>query len=199
MTKERQEVGIMERRLDGYRVAIVAADGFEERELAEPRQALDAAGATTRILAPSEHRVKAWDRKVWGNEFPVDTKLDEANPEEFDALLLPGGVMNPDRLREREDAVSFVRSFFDAEKPVASICHGPQVLVDAEVLRGRKLTSYPSIRKDLENAGAEWVDAEVVVDGNLITSRKPEDLPAFIAKTIEVFARSARSVASGRR
>lgn len=178
----------MERRLDGLKVAIVAADGFEQRELAEPRQALDAAGAATRILSPSERWVQAWDRRNWGDEFPVDIPLEEGNPEEFDALLLPGGVMNPDRLRQSETAVSFVRHFFQARKPVATICHGPQVLVEAGVLPGRRLTSYPSIRRDLENAGAEWIDAEVVVDGNLVTSRRPDDVPAFIESMVEVFA-----------
>ena len=180
----------MERRLDGLKVAIVTADGFEERELAEPRQALDAAGAATRIVSLSERWVQAWDRKNWGDEFPVDIPLEQGNPEEFDALLLPGGVMSPDRLRQSETAVSFVRHFFQAGKPVATICHGPQILVEAGVLPGRRLTSYPSIRRDLENAGAEWIDAEVVVDGNLVTSRRPEDVPAFIERMVEVFAQA---------
>ena len=178
--------------MDGLKVAIVAADGFEERELAEPRQALDAAGAATRIVSLSERWVQAWDRKNWGDEFPVDIPLEQGNPEEFDALLLPGGVMSPDRLRQSETAVSFVRHFFQARKPVATICHGPQVLVEAGVLPGRRLTSYPSIRRDLENAGAEWIDAEVVVDGNLVTSRRPEDVPAFIERMVEVFAQGGK-------
>jgi protease I len=175
------------------KVAIVAADGVEEREFAEPRQALDAAGAETKILSPSERWVKAWDRKDWGTEFPVDIVLSEGNPGEFDALVLPGGVQNPDLLRQKPEALSFVRHFFDAGKPVASICHGPQVLIDAGVLQGRKLTSYPSIRRDLENAGAEWVDAEVVEDGSLVTSRSPEDLPAFIERTIVLFERGRQA------
>jgi protease I len=189
----------VENRLDGVKVAIVAADGVEERELAEPRQALDAAGAETKILSPSERWVKAWDRKDWGTEFPVDIGLQDGSPGEFDALLLPGGVMNPDHLRRTPEAVAFVRHFFDTGKPVASICHGPQLLIDAEVVRGRKVTSHPAIRRDLENAGATWVEAEVVEDGNLVTSRDPEDLPAFIEKVTEHFAETLRRFTRSRR
>lgn len=178
--------------LNGIKVAILAAEGFEQSELAEPRRALDEAGATTRIVSTEERRARAWDRREWGVEFPVDSPLEEANPEDYDALLVPGGVMSPDRLRQNELAVRFVRHFIEKGKPVASICHGPQLLIDADGVRGKKLTSYPSIRRDLENAGASWVDAEVVVDGELVTSRRPADLPAFIGKMVELFAKVAR-------
>jgi deglycase len=180
----------MPRELDGLKVAIVAADGFEQVELGEPRRALDEAGATTTLLSPSERWVKAWNRKNWGTEFPVDRSIEGADAGDYEALLIPGGVMSPDRLRQRKDAVDFVRHFFETNKPVAAICHGPQLLIDADVVRGRKLSSYPSIRRDLENAGAEWFDAEVVVDGNLVTSRRPDDIPTFVQKMVEVFARA---------
>jgi protease I len=175
--------------LAGKKVAILAADGFEEVELVDPLRALDGHGASTSVISPSERWVKAWNRRDWGSEFPVATPLPEARAEEYDALFLPGGVLSPDLLRQREDARAFVRSFFDARKPVAAICHGPQVLIDAEVVNGRKLTSYPSIRRDLENAGALWVDEVVVSDGNLLTSRSPDDLPPFIDRMIEHFSR----------
>jgi protease I len=169
-------------------VAILVENGFEEVELTEPRRALDDAGAETRIVSPREGKVRAWDEKDWGGEYDVDLPLESARADDFDALLLPGGVMNPDKLRMDERAVAFVRDFFQAGKPVAAICHGPWVLVDAEVLRGRRVTSYPSIRADLSNAGASWVDEEVVVDAGLVTSRKPDDIPAFNAKMLEEFA-----------
>jgi protease I len=174
--------------LAGKKVAILVADGFEQVELTEPRNALEGAGANTALISPVKDKVKGWDHTQWGKEFAVDVPLDQARPEDYDALLLPGGVMNPDHLREDERAVKFVRSFFEAGKPVAAICHGPWTLVEADVLRGRKVTSYGSIKTDLVNAGAEWVDQEVVVDGGLVTSRKPDDLPAFIRKAIEEFS-----------
>jgi protease I len=189
----------MEHPLEGMKVAILAADGVEERELTEPRQALDAAGAETKILSPSERWIKAWDRKDWGSEFLVDIALQEGSPGAFDALVIPGGVMSTDHLRREPEAVRFVRHFFDTGKPVASICHGPQLQIDAEVVRGRKITSHPAIRRDLENAGATWVDAEVVEDGNLVTSRDPEDLPAFIEKVTEHFAEKGRRFTRSRR
>lgn len=178
----------MNNKLDGKKVAILVADGFEQVELTEPRQALDDAGATTKIVSPQQGRVKGWNHSFWGDEFMVNVPLESANADDFDALLLPGGVMNPDKLRRNEQALEFVKAFFDAGKPVAAICHGPWTLIDAGVVKGRKLTSYETIQTDLKNAGAKWVDEEVVVDKGLITSRKPDDLPAFNQKMIEEFA-----------
>ncbi|HUP00036.1 MAG TPA: type 1 glutamine amidotransferase domain-containing protein [Gemmatimonadota bacterium] len=175
-------------RLDGKRVAILVCDGFEQVELTEPREALREAGADTDIVSPEESEVKGWEHTEWGDVFDVDVPLAEAGAEEYDALLLPGGVMNPDRLRMNEDALTFVRGFFEAGKPVAVICHGPWTLIDAGVVDGREMTSYPSLRTDLENAGARWIDREVVVDQGLVTSRNPDDLPAFCDKMIEEFA-----------
>lgn len=177
----------MARELEGKRVAILVADGFEQVELTEPRKALDQAGARTEIVSPASGQVKGWNHTEWGDTFPVDVPLDQARPDQYDALLLPGGVMNPDTLRMTPAAVSFTRSFFQAGKPVAAICHGPWTLVEADVVRGRRMTSYQSIQTDLKNAGAEWMDQEVVVDNGLVTSRKPDDLPAFNRKMIEEF------------
>ena len=174
--------------LDGKKVAILVENGFEQVELTEPRKALDQAGAETQIVSPAGGKVKAWNFTDWGEEFPVDVPLDQADPERYDALLLPGGVMNPDALRRNAAALAFVKSFFDTGKPVAAICHAPWTLIDAGVVKGRRMTSYPSLQTDLKNAGAEWVDQEVVVDQGLITSRSPKDLPAFIQKMIEEFA-----------
>ncbi|HEY3204430.1 MAG TPA: type 1 glutamine amidotransferase domain-containing protein [Thermoanaerobaculia bacterium] len=179
----------MANRLEGKRVAILVADGFEQIELTGPREALGRAGARTFIVSPSPKAVKGWNVNEWGDKFPVDKPLDEARPEEYDALLLPGGVMNPDRLRRNYKALAFVRSFFDAGKPIAAICHAPWTLIDAGAVRGRRLTSYESIQSDLKNAGAQWVDREVVVDDGLVTSRKPSDIPAFVEKMIEEFSR----------
>ena len=175
-------------RLKGKKIAILVADGFEQVELTEPRQALDRAGATTRIVSPARGRVKGWDHKDWGDELKVDEPLDVARPENYDALLLPGGVMSPDKLRQDVKALAFVRSFFDAGKPVAAICHGPWTLIDAGVAGGRRMTSWPSLKSDLQNAGVEWTDREVVVDNGLVTSRKPADIPIFVAKMLEEFA-----------
>jgi protease I len=177
--------------LAGRKVAILVADGFEQVEMTEPRNALEAAGAETALVSPSPEKVKGWKHTKWGNTFGVDIPLDQAHPEDYDALLLPGGVMNPDHLRMQPAAVEFVKSFFEAGKPVAAICHGPWTLVEAGVVRGRRLTSYPSIKTDLINAGAQWVDEEVVTDHGLVTSRKPDDLPAFNRKMIEEFAEGA--------
>jgi len=157
----------------------------------EPRKALDEAGAETRLVSPKDGRVKAWNFTDWGSTFPVDMPLDSARSEDFDALLLPGGVINPDMLRALPEAVAFVKAFFDARKPVASICHGPWTIIEAGAARGRRLTSWPSLMTDLKNAGAEWVDEEVVVDQGLVTSRKPDDIPAFNPAVIKLFA-SAR-------
>ncbi|MCI0490142.1 MAG: type 1 glutamine amidotransferase [Blastocatellia bacterium] len=178
----------MEKRLKGKKIAILVADGFEQVELTEPKQALEQAGAETRIVSPNPDKVRGWNHTDWGEEFPVDVHLDRGDPEEYDALLLPGGVMNPDHLRRNLKAQVFVKSFFDAGKPVAAICHGPWTLIDAGVIAGRKLTSYESIQTDLRNAGAKWVDEAVVVDRGLVTSRKPDDIPAFNRKMIEEFA-----------
>jgi len=174
--------------LDGKRVAILVEDGFEQVELTEPLEALTDAGAKADIVSPAFGKVKGWKRTEWGEEFSVDTPLDGAKAQDYDALLLPGGVMNPDKLRRNEKALAFVRGFFEAGKPVAAICHGPWTLIDAGVVRGRKVTSYFSIQTDLKNAGANWVDEEVVVDNGLVTSRKPSDIAAFNKKMVEEFA-----------
>lgn len=175
-------------KLSGLRVAILATDGFEQSELIEPRKALDDAGAATEVVSPKDGRVRGWNHKEWGREVDVDQPLRSADPKDYDALLLPGGVMNPDALRMDPAAVTFVRQFFEAGKPVAAICHGPWTVIEAGAAQGQKMTSWPSLRTDIENAGAEWVDEEVVVDGKLVTSRKPDDIPAFNRATIEVFA-----------
>jgi deglycase len=174
--------------LKGRMVAVLVDDGFEQVELAEPRQALNDAGADTRVVSPQEKHVSAWKLKDWGDEIRVDTPLAEARTEDFDALLLPGGVMNPDSLRMNPAAVAFVKGFFDAGKPVAAICHGPWTIIEAGAARGRRIASWPSLKTDLTNAGAQWVDQEVVVDKNLVTSRKPDDIPAFNREMIRLFA-----------
>ncbi len=179
----------MNKDLNDKTIAILVADGFEQVELTEPRQALEHSGAQTLIISPAGEKVKGWSSTHWGDEFKVDVPLENAHPDDYDALLLPGGVMNPDELRRNHIAVNFVKSFFDMGKPVAAICHGPLMLIDADVTMGRKLTSYDSIKQDLKNAGADWVDEEVVVDNGLITSRKPEDIPAFNRKMIEEFVK----------
>ena len=175
-------------KLNGKKVAILVEDGFEQIELTSPKQALEEAGATTHIVSPKSGKVKGWEHTKWGQEFPVDVAIEQANAADYDALLLPGGVMNPDKLRTNKQAVQFVRKFFDQKKPVAAICHGPWVLVEANVVNGRKMTSYHSIQTDLKNAGATWVDQEVVVDNGLVTSRNPDDLPAFNRKLVEEVA-----------
>jgi len=174
--------------LNGKRVAILATDGVEQVELTEPRRALDAAGATTIVVSPAAGKLKAWQHDHWGDEIPVDRPLSEAKPDDFDALFLPGGVMNPDRLRTNKQAVQFVKAFFQVGKPVAAICHGPWMLVEADVVRNRSLTSWPSVQTDIRNAGGDWVDRDVVTDMGLVTSRKPDDIPAFNRKMIEEFA-----------
>ena len=174
--------------LKGKRVAILATNGFEESELTSPKQALEKAGATAHVVAPKSGTIKGWNNGNWSKEINVDAILAEVKSSDYHALVLPGGVINPDFLRRDDKAIEFIRSFFKAHKPVAAICHGPQMLIEAEVVEGRKMTSFPSIRKDLENAGAHWVDMEVVVDEGLVTSRSPEDLNAFNAKVIEEVA-----------
>mgnify|MGYP003575004372 FL=1 len=167
------------------RVAILATNGFEESELQSPKEYLEQQGWTAEIVSPESGSIKSWANGNWGKEYTVDRTLDEVSSGDYHALVLPGGVINPDHLRRSEKAISFVRDFFRERKPVAAICHGPQVLINAEVVDGRKLTSFMSVRKDLENAGANWVDEEVVVDNGLVTSRTPKDLPAFNKKMVE--------------
>lgn len=171
--------------LTGKTVAFLATHGFEQSELVEPLGALREAGAEVHVVSPEAGTIRGWDEKDWGDEVPVDRTLDQARSDDYDALVLPGGVMNPDTLRTNEAAKKFVTSFFKSGKPVSAICHGPQILIDCEVVDGRTVTSYPSVKVDLVNAGAKWVDREVVVDEGLTTSRSPRDLPAFIRKTIE--------------
>jgi protease I len=179
----------MEQKLKGKTVAILVADGFEQVELTEPKKALEQAGAMAHIISPNKDQVTSWNFTEWGDNFTVDSPLDRSNPDNYDALLLPGGVMNPDKLRRNQTALQFVKSFFDKGKPVAAICHGLWTLIDAGVVKGRKLTSYESIQTDLKNAGAQWVNQEVVNDNGLVTSRKPDDIPAFNRQMIEEFAK----------
>jgi protease I len=181
----------MARMLEGKTIAILATHGFEQSELLEPKKALEEEGARTEVIALESGTIRGWKLKSWGQDVPVDVTIKTAKPERYDALLLPGGVMNPDTLRTEPLAVNFVRSFFDDGKPVAAICHGPWTLVEADVVRGMRLTSWPSLRTDIRNAGGEWVDQEVVSDRRLVTSRKPADLPAFIRRTIELFGQAA--------
>lgn len=171
--------------LDGKKVAILVANGFEQVEFTKPKQALIDAGAQVHVVSLESGQVKGWDQTDWGESFDVDATVDGVKAEDYNALVLPGGVMNPDNLRKDEQAVSFVRDFFKQHKPVAAICHAPWVLIEAGVVEGRKLTSYTSIKTDLKNAGANWVDQEVVTDQGLVTSRNPDDLPAFCDKMIE--------------
>jgi len=183
--------------LKGLKVAILVENGFEQVELTEPRRALDQAGAETRIVSPQNGRVRAWNLTDWGAKFPVDVPLDQARADDFDALHLPGGVMNPDTLRMQPKAVAFVKAFFDAGKPVSVICHGPWTVIEAGAARGRRITSWPSLKTDLRNAGAEWLDQEAVVDGNLVSSRKPEDIPAFNRAMIDLFSHAREPAHAG--
>jgi protease I len=183
----------MSKSLQGLKVAILVADGFEQSEMVEPKKALEAAGAQTSIVSPVKGKVKGWKAKTWGDEFPVDQELDKAVADHFDVLLLPGGVINPDTLRINPKAISFIKSFVNSNKPIAAICHGPCVLITAEAVQDRTLTSWSSIKIDLINAGAHWVDKEVVKDKNLVTSRKPEDIPAFNKAMIELFAQAKQA------
>ena len=174
--------------LEGKRVAILTENGFEEVELTSPKKALESAGAKVDIISPQKDKVRAWDRDHWSIEVPVDLPLDKASPEDYDALVVPGGVINPDKMRVNPDCVDFAQQFLLEGKPVAAICHGPQLLIETGMLKGRNLTSYHAIRTDLENAGAIWEDLEVVVDRGLVTSRSPRDLEAFNEKLIEEIA-----------
>jgi protease I len=175
-------------KLNRLKVAILVTDGFEQVELTQPREALDRAGARTSVVSPKQDRVRGWDFTDWGDYHPVDVPLAQARPEDFDALHLPGGVINPDTLRIIPEAVAFVKAFFDAGKPVASICHGPWTVIEAGAARGRRVTSWPSLRTDLRNAGADWLDQEVVADKGLVTSRKPDDIPAYNREMIRLFS-----------
>lgn len=175
-------------KLHGKKVAMLVAKGFEQVEMTEPKQAIEKAGAQVDLVSIEKDKVRAWNFKEWGDEFEVDKHIADIRADDYDALVLPGGVMNPDFLRLDDRAVGFVKSFFDSRKPVGAICHAPWTLIEADVVRGRRVTSYPSLRTDLINAGAEWQDSEVVVDRGLVTSRNPHDLPAFCNKIVEEFA-----------
>lgn len=170
------------------KVAILTEEGFEEVELTEPMKALKEAGVTVHVVSPKEGKVKAWDHDHWSIEIPVDVPLSKANPEEYDMLVVPGGVLNPDKMRTNPDCVAFAQHFIEQAKPLASICHGPQLLIETGMISGRKMTSYPAIKTDLVNAGVLWEDKEVVVDNGLVTSRSPKDLPAFNKKMLEELA-----------
>lgn len=189
--------------LKDLKVAILIENGFEQVEMTEPRKALDEAGAQTSIVSPQRDKVRGWNHTEWGEKYPVQVQVEQVKPDQFDALLLPGGVMNPDHLRMEPKAVEFVKAFFDAGKPVAAICHAPWTIIEAGAARGRRIASWPSLKTDLKNAGAEWVDKEVVVDSNLVSSRKPDDIPAFNREMIKLFgqahnkAQSKRSKAAG--
>jgi protease I len=185
----------MANELKGRSVAILVADGFEQIEMTEPKKALEKAGAEVTIVSPAQGKVQGFSDKDMqkSDQFPVTGPLPQTRPESFDALMLPGGVQNPDKLRLIPEAVAFVRHFVEAGKPIAAICHGPWTLINAGGVRGRKMTSWPSLEADLRNAGAEWSDAPVIADRGLVTSRKPDDLPQFCAKMIETFAQKGRA------
>jgi protease I len=178
----------MGEKLDGKKIAILVTDGFEQTELTGPREALEKAGATCLVVSPKDGKVKGWKHTEWGDEIAVDLSLNNAKADDFDALVLPGGQMNPDVLRGMPEVQTLVKAFFDAGKPIGAICHGPWSLINAGVVKGKTVTSWPSIKTDLLNAGANWVDKEVVVDKGLVTSRKPDDIPAFSKKLIEEIA-----------
>ncbi|PWT77096.1 MAG: protease [Bacteroidetes bacterium] len=178
-------------KLTGKRVAILTENGFEEVELTSPKKALEGEGAKVDIVSPQNSKVKAWDHDHWSIELPVDVPLDKADTEDYDALVIPGGVINPDQMRINQDCVDFAQQFLEAGKPVAAICHGPQLLIETGMLQGRNMTSFPSIRTDLENAGVTWADLEVVTDNGLVTSRSPKDLDAFNRRMIEEIAQGA--------
>jgi protease I len=182
--------------LQGKTIAILATNGFEQSELTKPKKALEEAGAFTQVVSP-ENKIKGWNHKDWGDEISADVALKSADPSQYDALLLPGGVMNPDQLRMIPEAVSFVKHFVDQGKPIAAICHGPWMLVETGAVRGRTVTSWPSLKTDIRNAGGNWVDEEVVVSNGVVTSRKPDDIPAFNREMIALFSKSAAKAASG--
>lgn len=173
--------------LSSKTIAILATDGVEQSELTEPRKALEDAGAKTQLISIKDGKIKAWSMKNWGEEFLVDQTVEQASATDYDGLVLPGGVMNPDHLRTNVKAVDFVKAFYEQGKPIAAICHGPCMLVEADIVSGLTLTSWPSLRTDIENAGGKWEDKEVIVDNGIVTSRKPDDIPAFNKKMIEEF------------
>lgn len=178
----------MEKKLQGLKVAILIADGFEQIEMTEPRKALLSAGAYVDIVSPAEGKVKGWNKKNWADEFSIDVPLKNAMAHDYDALVLPGGVISPDHLRIIPQAIEFIKLMIEAQKPIAAICHGPWTLINAGAVHGRLVTSWPSLKLDLENAGAHWLDKPVVRDRALITSRKPEDIPVFNAEMIKLFS-----------
>jgi protease I len=184
----------MKGKLENKRIAVLKTDGFEEEEFTKPQEALQQEGAITEIISEKAGKIKAWNHTDWGGEYTVDKTLEEANSEAYNGLLLPGGVLNPDTLRQNKKAISFIKDFLREGKPIAAICHGPQLLIETDAVSGKKLTSYPSIKKDLQNAGAQWVDKEVVVDQGLVTSRKPDDIPSFNKKMIEEFREGVHEV-----
>lgn len=185
---------VMSTNLQGKKVAILATDGFEQVELTEPRKNLENAGAKTEVISIKAGEIKGWDKTDWGKSVKVDKTLDSANASDYDILVLPGGQINPDKLRVDEKAVAFVKEFAQSGKLLAAICHGPWTLIEAGVVKGKTMTSWPSVKTDLKNAGANWIDKEVVVDGNFITSRKPEDIPAFSEKIIELGSLSGQQL-----
>jgi len=187
----------MPNNLQGKIIAILATEGFEQSELMKPKKALEEAGAQTQVVSPAENKIKGWDEKNWGEDVSVDVPLESADPSQYDALLLPGGVMNPDHLRMNPAAVRFVKHFFEHAKPVAAICHGPWMLVEAGAVQGRTITSWPSLKTDIRNAGGTWVDEEVVLSNGVVTSRKPDDIPAFNREMIDLFSKGANT--GGRR
>ena len=181
--------------LNGKKVAIITENGFEEVELTSPKKALEEAGATVHIVSPQKQKVKAWDHDHWSIELPVDVNIEDADPSDYDALVVPGGVLNPDKSRTNKDCVEFAKAFLTSGRPVAAICHGPQLLIETGLLQGRTMTSYPSIKTDLQNAGVNWEDKEVIVDHGLVTSRSPKDLDAFNKKMIEEIKEGVHSLA----
>ncbi|MFZ0198627.1 MAG: type 1 glutamine amidotransferase domain-containing protein [Candidatus Sulfotelmatobacter sp.] len=189
----------MANHLQGKNIAILATDGFEQAELTKPKKALEEAGARTQVVSPADKKIRGWDKKDWGDEVEVDVALKSADPSQYDALLLPGGVMNPDHLRMNPDAVRFVKHFFEHSKPIAAICHGPWMLVEADAVQGRTVTSWPSLKTDIRNAGGTWVDQEVVSSNGVVTSRKPDDIPAFNREMIDLFSKGAKASAKPER
>jgi protease I len=181
----------MNAEIKGKKIAILATDGYEQVELTDPKKNLEQAGATVDVISIKKGQIKGWDKTDWGKSVKVDHLVSEVKPSDYDGLVLPGGQINPDKLRTDQGAVSFIREFVESGKPVAAICHGPWGLIEADVVKGKTVTSWPSVHTDLKNAGANWVDKEVVQDGNLITSRKPEDIPAFSNKLIESLAKAS--------
>jgi len=186
----------MSKSIKGKKIAILATDGYEQVELTDPKRDLEKAGAKVDILSIKPGQIKGWDRTDWGKSVKVDHLVNDVRPTDYDALVLPGGQINPDKLRTDRNAVAFIKHFVESGKPVAAICHGPWSLIEADVVKGKTVTSWPSIHTDLTNAGANWVDKEVVQDGNLITSRRPEDIPAFNNQIIETLAKVPLAKAS---